>query len=190
MRPDRLIVGEVRGEEALTLFNAMDVGHRGSLGTIHANNARETIVRLENPPMAIPSAMLPLLDIIVVMGRHIVEGKGMIRNVTQISEVTRMESKVLLGSVYERNPQSNQLAKTDIPSHSFEVLSEIIGVEKSVLKKEMLVRKSILEWMLKSNITENASVLQVIQQYYIDPETILKAITSDLEKEARSNKPE
>ncbi|MCX6798471.1 MAG: CpaF family protein, partial [Candidatus Diapherotrites archaeon] len=66
MRPDRIIVGEVRHDEAFTLFTAMNTGHEGCMGTIHANSPQETIVRVTNPPMNVPEVMLSGLDFILI----------------------------------------------------------------------------------------------------------------------------
>ena len=59
-RPDRVIVGEVRGGEAVTLFTALNTGHSG-MGTLHSNTARETITRLVNPPMNVPNIMMAMI---------------------------------------------------------------------------------------------------------------------------------
>jgi len=77
MRPDRVIVGEVRGAEAETLFVAMDIGLDGSMGTLHANNARETTIRLMGEPMNVPLRMMSLLNLIVVMNRIFDRKRGM-----------------------------------------------------------------------------------------------------------------
>ncbi|RLG53911.1 MAG: CpaF family protein, partial [Candidatus Hydrothermarchaeota archaeon] len=65
MRPDRIIIGEVRGIEARTLFTAMNTGHDGCMGTLHANSARDAFDRLTNPPMEVPLIMLKALDMVV-----------------------------------------------------------------------------------------------------------------------------
>src|SRR2546429_531949 len=93
MRPDRIVVGEVRGEEALVMLQAMNTGHDGSLTTIHANNPRDAIARLETmslmaeinlPDRAIRQQIASAVSIIVQVAR-LSDGS---RRVTQISEVT------------------------------------------------------------------------------------------------------
>jgi len=93
MRPDRIVVGEVRGGEALDMLQAMNTGHDGSLTTIHANNPRDAIARLETmslmaeinlPDKAIRQQIASAVSIIVQIAR-LSDGT---RRVTQISEVT------------------------------------------------------------------------------------------------------
>jgi len=106
MRPDRIVVGECRGAEALDMLQAMNTGHDGSLTTIHANNAREALSRLETlvlfagydlPPRVIREQITGALDIIVQIKRFR-DGR---RRIVQISEVTGMESDVItLGDVF------------------------------------------------------------------------------------------
>jgi flagellar protein FlaI len=180
MRPDRLVVGEVRGPEASTLFNAMDTGHQGCLGTIHANNAREMIIKLQEKPLSVPQSMLPLVDLIIVLGRHFSKEKGIQRNITQIAEVTRMENKVLLGTVYDFDRTENSLRRTVIPSHIFEEMAERATMTKNDLKQEISIRQGILEWMVKQNIRKPMEVLEVIQAYYFDQEEVLSIVSKGL----------
>ena len=100
MRPDRIIVGEVRGAEALDMLQAMNTGHDGSLCTAHANSARDALARIETmvlmagydlPLRAIRQQVCSALDLIVHLER-IVDGS---RRVTTITEVQRMESDVI-----------------------------------------------------------------------------------------------
>src|ERR1700757_168237 len=93
MRPDRIVVGEVRGEEALDMLQAMNTGHDGSLTTVHANNPRDAISRLETmclmaelnlPDKAIRQQIASAVSIIVQVAR-LSDGS---RRITQISEVT------------------------------------------------------------------------------------------------------
>jgi flagellar protein FlaI len=177
MRPDRIVVGEVRGEEAQTLFVAMDTGHQGILGTLHSNNAREMLLRLESAPMNVPEQMLPLLDIVVVMQRSYDKEKGMMRRIKQVAEISRMDDKVLLSNIFEYNARADSLEKTDVPSHVLETLSERCGLSKNELKKEILIRQKILEWMKDEKITKNSEVEEIIQHYYYNPEEILKMVS-------------
>ncbi len=100
MRPDRIIVGEVRGEEALDMLQAMNTGHDGSLTTIHANTPRDALARLETmvamanlniPESAIRRQIASALDVVVQVTR-LSDGK---RRVSKLSEVTGMEGEVV-----------------------------------------------------------------------------------------------
>jgi pilus assembly protein CpaF len=107
MRPDRIIVGEVRGAEALDMLQAMNTGHEGSLSTIHANSARDALNRLETmvlmagyelPVRAIRQHVASALDLIVQLDR-LDDGT---RHVTSIVEVQRMEGEMItLQSLFE-----------------------------------------------------------------------------------------
>jgi pilus assembly protein CpaF len=100
MRPDRIIVGEVRGAEALDMLQAMNTGHDGSLSTVHANTPRDALSRIETmvmmagyeiPLRAIRQQISSALDLIVQIER-LEDGN---RRVTAITEVQRMESDVI-----------------------------------------------------------------------------------------------
>ncbi len=178
MRPDRIFVGEVRGEEAQTLFVAMDTGHRGILGTLHSNTAREMLLRLKSPPMSVPEHMLPLLNLSVIMFRMNDRRLGMIRRVKEIGEFERMEGKVLLSNIYEWDPKTDSIKKANIPSHTLNTLAEKTGLSKNELKDEIIIRKRIIEWMLEQGITSAPEVEKVIQEYYLDPRSVLERISN------------
>ena len=101
MRPDRIIIGEVRGSEAFDMLQAMNTGHDGSMSTIHANNTRDAITRVENmvqmgsmglPLGAIRTQIVSAVDLIVQVERQRDGG----RRVTQVTEICGMEGDVLL----------------------------------------------------------------------------------------------
>jgi pilus assembly protein CpaF len=100
MRPDRIVVGEVRGEEALDMLQAMNTGHDGSLTTIHANSTRDALYRLDTmvamanlniPEKAIRQQIASAVNLIVQVSR-MSDGT---RKVTAISELTGMEGGVI-----------------------------------------------------------------------------------------------
>ncbi len=180
MRPDRLIVGEVRGPEAQTMFVAMDTGHRGILGTVHSNTSREMMLRLKTSPMNVPESMLPLLDLVVVMQRSYSKESGMIRTIKHVSEISNMGEKVLLSNIFEFERKKGVVKRTDIPSGIFEDLAQRAGLSKNELKGEMLVRQRILEWMLEQGIKGRDKVESIIQEYYSNPKGLLERITGEI----------
>jgi pilus assembly protein CpaF len=113
MRPDRIIVGEVRGSETLDMLQAMNTGHEGSLTTIHANTPRDALSRLETlvltagldmPLRAIREQIASAFDVIVQVSR-LVDGS---RRVVDVTEVLRMESDVIaLQALYSARPDGN-----------------------------------------------------------------------------------
>ncbi|GAW65262.1 pilus assembly protein CpaF [Geoanaerobacter pelophilus] len=101
MRPDRIIIGEVRGGEALDLLQAMNTGHDGSLSTVHANTTRDALSRLETmvlmagldlPERAIKEQMASALDLVVQLVRF----SDGTRKVVKLSEVTGMEGNTIV----------------------------------------------------------------------------------------------
>ncbi|UGY13395.1 Flp pilus assembly complex ATPase component TadA [Bradyrhizobium septentrionale] len=100
MRPDRIVVGEVRGAEAFDMLQAMNTGHDGSISTVHANSTRDALTRVENmvqmgqvnlPSRAIRTQIVAALDIIVQVER-MRDGQ---RRIVQISEVVGLEGEVI-----------------------------------------------------------------------------------------------
>ena len=100
MRPDRIIIGEVRGEEAFDMLQAMNTGHEGSMATIHANTPRDALSRLESmvamtsmniPERTVRQQMASAITIVVQVSR-LSDGS---RKVTSISEITGMEENII-----------------------------------------------------------------------------------------------
>ncbi|MFC6410902.1 CpaF family protein [Planobispora longispora] len=100
MRPDRIVVGEVRDGAALDMLQAMNTGHDGSLTTVHANTPRDTLARLETmvlmagvdlPARAIREQIASAIDVIVQVTRM----KDGVRRITHVTEVTGMEGEVV-----------------------------------------------------------------------------------------------
>lgn len=180
MRPDRILVGEVRGEEAETLFVAMDVGHAGCMGTLHANSARETLLRLKSAPMNVPPSLLPLLDLIVVQHRFNWPRKGFIRRITEVSEVSRMGGDALLSDIYVWNRETDKIERTDVPSQVVERLAFSTGTSKNNIMKEIMLRTTILRWMHENKIHEMQDVSKLVQTFYTDRKAFLEKVESDV----------
>ncbi len=134
MRPDRILVGECRGPEALDMIQAMSTGHDGSMTTVHANSAREVIERLEVlvlmaadlPIASIHRQLVAAVDLVV----HISRLPGGRRAVTQISEVTRVD------------PDTNQVVVLDIfnfrNGQSLQPTGYLPSFVESLVNKELL----------------------------------------------------
>src|SRR4051812_2522684 len=116
MRPDRIIVGEVRGAETLDMLQAMNTGHEGSLTTIHANSPRDALARLETlvmtagvelPHRAIREQIASAFDLLIQIER-LVDGS---RRVTHVSEVLGMESDIVtLQDIFVASPPAENEA--------------------------------------------------------------------------------
>lgn len=100
MRPDRIVIGEVRGAEAVDMLQAMNTGHEGSLTTIHANTPRDALSRLENMigmanlnlPHHAARQQIASAITVVIQGLRLIDGK---RKITSIQEITGMEGEVV-----------------------------------------------------------------------------------------------
>lgn len=134
MRPDRIIVGEVRGEEAADMIgSAMNCGHDGSMSSAHANSAGDMLLRLEN--MILMSASLPIsairrqiasgVDMIVHLGRL----RDKSRKVLEIAEIVGMEEEeILINSLFKF--RENTEKKSEKVEGKLERVGELIHIYK------------------------------------------------------------
>jgi pilus assembly protein CpaF len=140
MRPDRIIVGEVRGPETLDMLQAMNTGHEGSLTTIHANSPRDALARLETlvmtagvelPHRAIREQIASAFDLLVQISR-LVDGS---RRITHVTEVLRMESDVItLQDIYVAKPPDEDGGEAGKPVRLMSPL-ESTGLKPHFLEK-------------------------------------------------------
>jgi len=182
-RPKVVMVGEVRGKEAYSLFQAMATGHT-SYATVHASDIHTLIQRLENPPISLPRALLTSLDIIVFQNAIDIKGKT-VRRMTSVTEVVKLD------------PDTNQLifmepfrwiSKTDDRfenTGASKILNEIRiqnDWSESQLEKELENRKKVLNWMLENNIRDYQDFGRIIADYGKYPDKILERVEEDKKK--------
>ena len=173
-RPDYIIVGEVRGEEAYTLFQAMATGHLG-MCTMHAESAEAVINRLESEPMNIPKPLIAMINVILVMERTEVNGKPA-RRVSVATEVKGFEVKtheIPTEEVFRWNPKFDKFASSG-NSFLLEKNMKKTGLTEADIKRELLSRKTVLEWMAQQGIRRHIDVAKVIREYYANPNRVLQ----------------
>jgi flagellar protein FlaI len=173
-RPDYIIVGEVRGEEAYTLFQAMATGHLG-MCTVHAESVDSAIHRLESEPMNIPRPLLTMIDAVLVQGRTEVGGKPARRSLS-VTEIVGLDPRT-------KDILTNQVYKWDARSDSFSYLGrsyvlqramEKTGLREPEVQAELQRRKMVLEWMVKNKIRRYTDVAGLIREYYADPTRVYR----------------
>jgi len=173
-RPDYLLVGEVRGEEAYTLFQAMATGHLG-MGTIHGESASSVIHRLGSEPMNIPKPLLTMIDAITVQLRTEVDGKPTRRTraVTEIVGLDPKTKELITNEVYRWDARSDTFEFSG-HSHILEEKMNRKGLNEDEVRKELHKRRTVLDWMVKKGIRKYPDVVSVIRDYYADPNRVFR----------------
>jgi len=170
-RPDIIIVGETRGREAYTLFQAMATGH-GGFSSIHADSVEATLTRLASSPMDIPKTLISnTLDLIYLQLKLRVKDKS-VRRVIQISEIAGLDQntgEIQTHEIFKWDPQ------TDTHNYAgnsvvLDKIKERHGESNEQINYELSKRKLALEWMVKNNIREHKEVSNNIKEFYADPE--------------------
>ncbi len=130
MRPDRIIIGEVRGAEALDMLQAMNTGHDGSLTTVHANSTRDALARLETmvlmagydlPARAIREQIASALNLIVQIERS----RDGSRHISHLTEVVGMEGEIItLQDIYRFDYSTKTLVPTGVRPEFMDKLAQ------------------------------------------------------------------
>ena len=175
-RPDRIIVGEVRGSEAITLFTALNTGHSG-FGTLHSNDARETITRLINKPMSVPNIMISAIDFIIMQNRIYKPNGVSFRRISEVAEVSGIEEGVVqLNKIFEWDPQSDTIKNVGITSKTLTEIAKVSGNSLNAMYDEIKNREIVLQHMINQNIRSIKDVGAVLEMYYLDPQKVLNRI--------------
>jgi flagellar protein FlaI len=180
MRPDRIILGEMRrSREAEVLFEAMHTGH-SVYATVHADSLNETIQRLINPPINVPSNLLGAVNLNVVMFRD--RRKG-IRRIYQVGEFITTEEAGKIGVkpniLYRWKPSTDSIVQHSPSLRLFEALSRHTGMSQSEINKELKIKKAILDYLVKNKIRSLEEVGKAMNQYYIDPDVVMNAVNKN-----------
>lgn len=168
-RPDYIIVGEVRGEEAYTLFQAMATGHLG-MSTVHAESVDAVIHRLESEPMNIPRPLLSMIDVVMIQLRTEIEGKPARRALT-VTEMVALDPKtkeLLTNDVYRWDAKHDAFLYSG-RSYILERNMKKLGLDSKEIQEELHRRKTVLEWMVGNKIRRYTDVAAVIREYYANP---------------------
>lgn len=173
-RPDYIIVGEVRGKEAYTLFQAMATGHLG-MSTIHAESVSSMVNRLESEPMNIPKSLLAMMDSMMVMLKTEINGRPA-RRVFIVKEVVGFDSKrdeLQTNEVYRWNPKNDSFCYSG-RSCVLERKREKFGLSEDEVENELDRRKTVLRWMVKNRIRRYTDVARVIREYYANADRVYR----------------
>ncbi|MCD6242675.1 type II/IV secretion system ATPase subunit [Candidatus Bathyarchaeota archaeon] len=180
-RPDILIVGEVRGQEAYVLFQALATGH-GGMCTMHAEDLDSAVKRLTQKPMDIAPAYIPLMNIVLTVRRvHLEKRKGERRAHRRVIYVDEIADYEDYRSVFKWRPAKDDFVSTLNNSVMLASISEHVGLTRKELIKEIERRKKVLHWMRVRGIRSYKDVANIIAEYYSRPKEFYKRIV-EIEK--------
>jgi flagellar protein FlaI len=179
-RPEYIVVGEVRGREALTLFQAMSTGHV-TYSTMHADSVSSVVHRLENPPLNVPRNMLSALDIVCVQVQARVGGQRIRRNkqIIEILDIDPRTNELITNEVFKWRPATDEI---NYSGKSF-VLEEIMeerGWSEERMREELKRRQEVLEWMRVRKIRYYQDVANMLIQYFRNPEALMAKVRAEL----------
>ena len=170
MRPDRIIVGEIRRKrEAEVLFEAIHTGH-SVYATVHANDTRETITRLTNPPIEIPKTMLPSISMIVVQYRNRRTG---VRKTFQIAEILPDSEPNVLIQLDIRKGVLKKVANSRSLISTIELFT---GFTRNELNRSLMEKEAILKWLAKNNVNTVDTVGRVMAEYYTNKDNLMSYV--------------
>ncbi len=173
-RPTYIVLGEIRGRESYSLFQAISTGHT-AYSTIHADSMETLVNRLESNPLNIPRVLISALNI-VMFNKFIRMGSRNMRKLTEIDEILGIDpdtGEILYNRVYAFDYNQNK----QVYSGYSKILNEIRDSKQWTdedLQAEFEKRQRLLEGMLKNNITDYANITKIINIFYKDPETALR----------------
>jgi flagellar protein FlaI len=188
-RPNYIVVGEVRGAETYTMFQAMATGHP-TMSTMHADSVKSMVNRLENPPINTPRILLTALNFVVIQ-THARIGDSIVRRIKQIVELVGFEpetNELITNTVYEWDPATDTFL---FKGHSFlfDEIMEVKNMTHEEMEGEFARRVDLVNYMLQKGIIDFREISKFVVSYYQYPEETIKRIRDEMGWRERVAKP-
>jgi len=180
-RPNYIIVGEVRGKETYTMFQAMATGHT-TYSTMHADSIVSMIHRLENPPINCPRILMTALNNVII--QKIVRIRNeMARRITQVVENVGFEPETneLITNVVFEWDQSKDVHKFKGHSYLFDKIMTMKNMTHSEMMEEFERRTDIVKYWVMKKVLDYRDIWKTISDYYRDPLGTAERIRMELE---------
>jgi flagellar protein FlaI len=179
-RPNYIIVGEVRGKETYTMFQAMATGHT-TYSTMHADSVKGMVNRLENPPINCPRILLTALRNVIIQ-THARVGMDMVRRIKQLIEIVGFEpetNELISNTVYEWDQATDKFI---FKGHSFlfDKIMEMKNLTHEELMQEFERRVDIVKYMVAKDVTDHRDIWALIREYYKEPKMTAERVRKDL----------
>jgi flagellar protein FlaI len=175
-RPNYIIVGEVRGKETYTMFQAMATGHT-TYSTMHADSVKSMVNRLENPPINTPRILLSALNNVVIEIQARTE-KGIVRRLKQVLEIVGFEpetNELITNTVYEWDPANDTFV---FKGHSFlfDKIMEVRNYSHEEMEAEFQRRVSVVRYLAQNGINDYRELWKMVTAYYKDPAAVMAIV--------------
>ncbi len=181
MRPERIVIGEVRGAEAQDMITAVNVG-KYCISTIHALTSREAILRLQNEPMNVPEVLVNLVDVFVVLKRYHVQNK-LFRVIDEVSESSGMEQRtILLSQIYKYDYERRTVKGVSTSTVFRDRLAQQSGLTPKDVIDEVLIRAFVLKNLAERGLTTMKEVTTFCRTYNENSKEALSSLGFSREK--------
>ncbi len=175
-RPEYILVGEIRGQEAVVLFQAMATGHT-VYSTMHADSIFSVVHRLEGDPINIPRIQLQALNIVAIQGLMRI-GRKRVRRVKKVVEVVGIDpttEDILTNEVFNWNPRKDSFDYFG-KGHVLDRIAEQRNWTDKELNEEFNRRRDIIRWMAEGGIKHYVEVGEIIAAYYKNPDKLMERV--------------
>lgn len=179
-RPDIIVVGEIRGEEAYVLFQAIATGH-GGVTTIHAEDIDSMIKRLKSPPMNIPESYIPLINSVLAIKRVSVKEEGRTRTVRRVTDVWELDKTGEFIKIFSWSPTRDDFIYELEKSVLIKRLSQLEERSPEDLIEEITERAAVIYWLAKRGIRDYREIAKYISMYHVNRSSLLETVRKDLE---------
>src|SRR5205809_2255599 len=179
-RPNYIVVGEVRGKETYTMFQAMATGHP-TMSTMHADSVKSMVNRLENPPINTPRILLTALNFVIIQS-HARIGDSIVRRMKQIVELVGFEpetNELITNTVYEWDAATDTFV---YKGHSFlfDEIMEMKNMTHEEMEAEFARRIDIVNYMVQKGMTDFREIAKIVVQYYQYPDETAKRVREEM----------
>jgi flagellar protein FlaI len=180
-RPEYIIVGEVRGREAMTLFQAMNTGHT-TYSTMHADSIQTVINRLENDPINVSRSLIQMLDILSVQQLSRIDGERVRRTktISEIVGISQRSGDLEYSDVFSWDPSDDSFEGHGANSHLIQEIQKDQGWTSEEIRREFQNRKNVLRYAQRQSITDYQNFTALVNEYYADSNVVLDRIEDEV----------